>query len=79
VGEASDPDHGDGLRARSRRAVGDKLDVAVLRIQAKDALVIAGWKPTVARAAVAAAAETLGVDATLERLIFESFRRCPKA
>ena len=64
--------------AASRRGVGCKLDMAVLRTEAKDALVDSGWTATIARAAVAAAAEALGPDVTLERLVFESFRRCPK-
>jgi hypothetical protein len=87
VGEASHPHRVIGGRGTGRRgAVGgdgggasDKLGTAVLHTEAKDALVVAGWQPAVARAAVAAAAEMLGRDATLERLIFESFRRCPKA
>lgn len=52
---------------------------AVLRTEAKEALVDSGWAPSIARAAVAVAADALGAEVTLERLIFESFRRCPKA
>jgi hypothetical protein len=54
------------------------LDVAVQRTQAKEALVGLGWKPAIARTAVAAAATALGSETTLERLILESLRRCPK-
>jgi hypothetical protein len=54
------------------------LDLATLRTQAKDALVGLGWKPVIARTAVAAAMAALDPEATLERLIFESLRRCPK-
>jgi len=53
-----------------------KLGTAIVRTQAKDALVGLGWKSAVAQAAVAAAVATLGVEATLERLIFEALRRC---
>jgi Holliday junction resolvasome RuvABC DNA-binding subunit len=56
-----------------------KLDAAILGTQAKEALVGLGWKPAMAQAASAAAAEALGTGATLERLIFEALRRCPKS
>jgi hypothetical protein len=59
-------------RARSR------LNVAVLRTQSKEALVGLGWKPAIATAAVAAASAALGTEVTLERLIFEALRRCPR-
>jgi hypothetical protein len=55
-----------------------KLDAAVLRAQAKAALTGLGWKPAIANAAVAAAVAALDAEATLESLIFESLRRCPK-
>jgi hypothetical protein len=59
----------------------NKLDAAILRTQAKAALTGLGWKPAIAHAAVAAAAAAQGAEVTLERLIFESLRRCsaPKA
>jgi Holliday junction resolvasome RuvABC DNA-binding subunit len=53
-----------------------KLDVAIVRTQAKQALAGLGWKPAIANPAVAAAAAALGAEATLERLIFEALRRC---
>jgi hypothetical protein len=53
-----------------------KLDAAIVRTQAKEALVGLGWKPAIANPAVAAAAAALGAEATLERLIFEALRRC---
>ncbi len=56
-----------------------KLDAAILGTQAKEALVGLGWKPAIAQAASAAASAALGTDATLERLIFEALRRCPKS
>jgi len=56
----------------------NKLDVAILRTQAKQALVGLGWKSAIAQAAVAAAAATLGDGAPLERLIVEALRRCPR-
>jgi hypothetical protein len=54
-----------------------KLEVAIIRTQAKEALVGLGWKTAVAGAAVTAAAAGLGSEVTLERLIFEALRRCP--
>jgi hypothetical protein len=57
--------------------VAKNLDAAILRTQAKAALTGLGWKPAIAHAAVAAAAAAQGADVTLERLIFESLRRCP--
>jgi hypothetical protein len=56
---------------------GDKLDAEILRTQAKAALTGLGWKPAIAHAAVASAAAAQVADVTLERLIFESLRRCP--
>jgi hypothetical protein len=54
-----------------------KLDMAILETQAKAALVGLGWKPAIARLAVAAALSECGNDVALERLIVESLRRCP--
>ncbi|HSS27932.1 MAG TPA: HNH endonuclease signature motif containing protein, partial [Usitatibacter sp.] len=56
-----------------------KLDMAILQTHAKAALTGLGWKPAIARVAVAAALEECGDDIPLERLIFESLRRCPVA
>jgi len=61
---------------------GRRLDAAILRTQAKAALIGLGWNPAIAHAAVAAAAAAAAaaaqdVEVTLERLIFESLRRCP--
>ncbi|HEX7842112.1 MAG TPA: HNH endonuclease signature motif containing protein, partial [Kofleriaceae bacterium] len=54
-----------------------KLDAAIVRTQAKAALIGLGWKPAIAHAAVAAAAAAQGKEIALERLIFEALRRCP--
>ena len=54
-----------------------KLDAAIVRTQAREALVGLGWKTAIAGPAVTAAAAALGSDVTLERLIFEALRRCP--
>jgi len=62
---------------RAHVGVANKLDVAILHTQAKSALTGLGWKPAIAHAAVAAAAAVQGAEVTLERLIFESLRRCP--
>ncbi|HEU4728948.1 MAG TPA: HNH endonuclease signature motif containing protein [Kofleriaceae bacterium] len=56
---------------------GDQLTVAVLRARAGDALVGLGWTRAVAHRAVAEALAAAGSEMTLERLIFESLRRCP--
>jgi Holliday junction resolvasome RuvABC DNA-binding subunit len=65
--------------APARAPVGavNNLDAAILRTQAKAALVGLGWKPAIAHQAIAAAAAAQGAELTLERLIFESLRRCP--
>ncbi|HEX3761218.1 MAG TPA: hypothetical protein VHW23_21130 [Kofleriaceae bacterium] len=54
-----------------------KLDVAILRTQARASLAGLGRKPALAHVAVDAAIAARGPDLTLERLIFESLRRCP--
>jgi hypothetical protein len=56
-----------------------QLDVAVRRAQTKDALIGLGWKPAIASAAVAAAWATMGSRATLEQLIVEALRQCPRS
>jgi hypothetical protein len=55
-----------------------KLDLAIVRTQVKAALVGLGWKAAIAGAAIAEAVAAMQDEAvTLERLIFESLRRCP--
>ena len=54
-----------------------KLDATVVRMQARDALVGLGWKPTIARAAVDEAWSHVGSSVALELLIREALRRCP--
>jgi Holliday junction resolvasome RuvABC DNA-binding subunit len=63
--------------ARGPIESGSKLDTAILCIQACTALTGLGWKRAIARAAVDAALAAQGPETTLERLIFESLRRCP--
>jgi hypothetical protein len=72
--KGSNPVVNDGAHMGAR----SKLNVAVLRTQSKEALVGLGWKPAIATAAVAAASAALGAEVTLERLIFEALRRCPR-
>jgi hypothetical protein len=55
-----------------------KLDVAELCAEAKVALKQMGWKPAIAQAAVRAAASMLGEDITLERVLVEALRQCPR-
>jgi hypothetical protein len=86
--QAQDP--GQAVRQVARRAstngvahahVGaqDQLGLTTLRDEARRALTGLGWKPAIAQAAVAdAASSTPAVKWTLERLIFEALRRCPK-
>jgi hypothetical protein len=64
--------------ARAHVGAASKLDAAILRTQAKAALVGLGWKPAIAHDAIAAALAAQGPELTLERLIFESLRRCPR-
>jgi hypothetical protein len=54
-----------------------RLDAAVVRAQARDALVRLGWKSAVARAAVDAAMSHAGPVASLEVVIREALKRCP--
>lgn len=54
-----------------------RLDAAILRTEAKAALVGLGWKPPIAGAAITAAIAEQGAELTLEQLIFEALRRCP--
>jgi cytochrome c peroxidase len=58
--------------------VGSRLDHAIVRTQARDALVGLGWKPNIARTAVDEARSHVGCDVTLEELIWEALRRCPR-
>lgn len=60
----------------SRRGA-SKLDAAVARAEARDALVGLGWRPAIAGGAVAAACERVGIGAPLEMLIREALRCCP--
>jgi hypothetical protein len=55
-----------------------RLDVAELCAEAKVALKQMGWKPAIAQAAVRAAASMLGEDATLQRVLVEALRQCPR-
>src|SRR5262249_47888190 len=55
-----------------------KPDAAILGTPAKEAPVGLGSEPAIAPAASAAASAALGTGATLEQLIFEALRQCPK-
>jgi len=55
-----------------------RLDDAVVRAQARDALVGLGWKSGIARAAVDEACAHVGVGSAIEIVIREALRRCPK-
>lgn len=55
-----------------------KLAIVALHNDAKKALTGAGWTPAIASAAVATAAATLGSDATLEQMLREALRACPR-
>jgi hypothetical protein len=61
----------------SHFSAASRLDGAIVRTQAKAALIGLGWKPAIAQAAVAAAVAAEGTAMALERLIFEALRRCP--
>jgi hypothetical protein len=52
-------------------------DDAIMRAQTSDALAAMGWKATIARDAVAAAASHVGRDATIETWVRAALRQCP--
>jgi hypothetical protein len=54
------------------------LDAAIMRAHARDALVSLGWKSSLARDAVETAIARLGPQATLEQVIADVLRWCPK-
>ena len=66
-----------GASASAHVGMGRELDDAIVRSEAKAALTGLGWKPTIAHAAVVAAAAAQNAGVSLERLIFEALRRCP--
>ena len=67
--------------ARDHADEASKLEVAILRTQAKAALIGLGWKPAIAAAAVTAAAAELsaaGARGTIEQWIRAALRWCPR-
>ena len=68
----------EGLTVKRPAEAAAKLDAAIARSQACDALVTLGWKAAIARAAVDDAMSHVGLNAALEDLIREALRRCPK-
>jgi len=56
----------------------DAFSGAVMRTQARDALIGLGWKTAIASAAVAEACAHVGTDATVDVVIREALRRCPR-
>lgn len=56
----------------------DRLRAAVCREEVKSALLGLGWKPAVARAALAGALAALEMNATFDQLLREALRRCPR-
>jgi hypothetical protein len=74
-----EPSHAAAPDAEPPRSPGgSSLDVATSRVQARDALVGLGWKPSIARVAVDAAIHQLSPSAPLEQVIREALRRCPR-
>jgi hypothetical protein len=65
-------------KAGAHGGAATKLEVAELCIEAKAAMKQMGWPPSVVQAAVRAAAAALGDNATLERVLIEALRRCPR-
>ena len=63
---------------RSDAGSSAKLDITIVRTQARDALVGLGWKPAIARAAVDEAWSHVGPAVAVDMLIREALRRCPK-
>jgi len=72
------PETGARVCARCPADEASKLDVAILRTQAKGALIGLGWKPAIAAAAVTAAAADLDAGGTLEQWIRAALRWCPR-
>ena len=64
---------------RESSAARSKLSVVTLRTQARDALVGLGWKNVIAGAAVDEALAHVGGDPSIDVLIREALRRCPKS
>jgi len=50
----------------------------VLKSQARDALVLLGWKSAIASAAVSEAIAQVGTEAAIDVVIREALRRCPR-
>ena len=66
-----------------REVIADRLrpstfGLVAVRTQARDALVGLGWKVAIAGAAVQEAYARVGTAATIDVLIREALRRCPK-
>jgi len=67
-----------GAVSASENAASARFGDAVLRTQARDALVALGWKPGIAKTAVEDAWAQVGTNVRIEVLIHEALRRCPK-
>jgi len=63
--------------SRSDMPASSKLDNAVVREEARIALVGMGWKPAIARGAIETAASQVGRGASLEAWVREALRHCP--
>jgi Domain of unknown function (DUF222)/RuvA, C-terminal domain/HNH endonuclease len=66
-----------GREATEVQRPSSKLDQAIVREEARIALVGMGWKPMIARSAIEAAASRVGRDAPLEAWVREALRHCP--
>ena len=68
------------MRPPAGEARGDRLGAAILRVDAKSALVNMGWKAHVASAAVDEALARIGggAGAEIAEVIREALRRCPR-
>jgi hypothetical protein len=83
LGEASAPEerpsprvHVSGHPATTAARLSERFDDVAVRAQARDALVRAGWKPAIARAAIDGSLGALHPGASLEELLREALRRC---
>jgi hypothetical protein len=63
---------------QSQWGTSTKLEVATVRAQARDALLKLGWTPAIARAAIEAACARVGADLSIESLLREAVRHCPR-
>jgi len=66
------------MGTNGRQRAPSTFGLAALRTQARDALVGLGWKRAIATAAVDEAWKHAGIEPTIDALIRDALRRCPR-